>query len=380
MEKLRFEFILLPSNDGKSNIYAINSITTMENKTFAIPEELRSASYHTGIIKTNTFAKVKKSLVKRYQIRRVWITLTEELKNIYIDEDGNVQFNDQFLEELSQEELIPIQKKEETHTLEKLLTKLIKSSAPENRPQNLKNIAERFVLEKFTNRNMNANKWINTFERECIRFDIETDEEKIEMLRLFMDKSCADWYSSMMIKLTIDAEWSIWKNKFCESFASKGWSPVTNALFYKYKEGSLLDYAIRKEKLLLEMRESIDIGTMVDLIAAGLPEFILNRIDRETIQDTVGLFNEVSRYEHMLNKKRYVQKNKYGNIKTNRKNEEYTPCKICEKLNKGIRFHDEEKCWFKQSDNYYENKINYNKNVNNTILDVELSDNEQKNE
>ncbi|CAH2096772.1 unnamed protein product [Euphydryas editha] len=40
--------------------------------------------------------------------------------------------------------------------------------------------------------------------------------------RLFIDKSCADWYSSMIIKLTVKSERSTWKNKFCESFANNG--------------------------------------------------------------------------------------------------------------------------------------------------------------
>ena len=48
------------------------------------------------------------------------------------------------------------------------------------------------------------------------------DEKKIEILRLFMDKSCADWYSSMIIKLTLNSDWTIWKNKLCESFAKAG--------------------------------------------------------------------------------------------------------------------------------------------------------------
>lgn len=91
----------------------------------------------------------------------------------------------------------------------------------------------------------------------------------------------------MIMKLTMNSEWSIWKSKFCETFANKGWNPVTYALSFKYKDGSLLDYAMRKEKLLLDMRRSIDPSTSIDLIAADLPEYILNRIDREILKDTI---------------------------------------------------------------------------------------------
>lgn len=194
-----------------------------------------------------------------------------------------------------------------------------------------------------------------------------------------MDKTCLDWYSSMIIKLTMDSEWSTWKNKFCESFANKGWNPVTYALLFRYKDGSLLDYAMRKEKLLLDMRRSIDTGTLIDLIASGLPEFILNKIDREGLQDTVDVFNEVSKYEHMVNKKSFLSKRKFGNARPNGKTEDQNPCNICEKLNKGPRYHTEAACWFrtKQDERFKKNIV---KHVNNSVIEAELNEHDQKNE
>lgn len=192
-----------------------------------------------------------------------------------------------------------------------------------------------------------------------------------------MDKSCGDWYSSMIIKLTMNSEWSEWRKKFCESFANKGWNPVTYAINYKYKDGSLIDYAMRKEKLLLDMRQTMDTGSLVDLIAAGLPEFILNKIDRESLKDTVDLFNEVSRYEHMVNKtKTYLQKKKEN--RRNSADEEKKACEYCKKLNKGIRYHPESKCWFKIKQE--EREKNGVKHVNNSEIEAELNDSDQKNE
>lgn len=380
MEKLRFEFTVSPGSDGKSNVLTITSVTTSDEKVYAIPETLQAAGHHREIIKTSAYSKIKNSLTKRYQTRRVWISLTEEMKQIYFDEDGNLQFGDQFLEEINLEKATAVSGKG-IDSFEKLFGKLLENTQ-ELKQQNLKYIAEKFVIEKFTSKSPNAKLWIDIFEKECLRFDVTTDEKKIELLRLFMDKSCVDWYSSMLIKLTIDSEWSTWKNKFCESFANKGWNPVTYALLFKYKEGSLLDYAIRKEKLLLDMRRSIDTGTLVDLIAAGFPEFILNKIDREALKDTVDLFNEVSKYEHMVNKKNILPIKKFGDVslmKTNDRNEEKKPCKICEKLNKFNRFHPEALCWFRTKE---VNKVNKNfiKHVNNSVIEAELNETDQKNE
>lgn len=380
MEKLRFEFTVSPGSDGKSNVLTITSVTTSDEKVYAIPETLQAAGHHREIIKTSAYSKIKNSLTKRYQTRRVWISLTEEMKQIYFDEDGNLQFGDQFLEEINLEKATAVSGKG-IDSFEKLFGKLLENTQ-ELKQQNLKYIAEKFVIEKFTSKSPNAKLWIDIFEKECLRFDVTTDEKKIELLRLFMDKSCVDWYSSMLIKLTIDSEWSTWKNKFCESFANKGWNPVTYALLFKYKEGSLLDYAIRKEKLLLDMRRSIDTGTLVDLIAAGFPEFILNKIDREALKDTVDLFNEVSKYEHMVNKKNILPIKKFGDVslmKINDRNEEKKPCKICEKLNKFNRFHPEALCWFRTKE---VNKVNKNfiKHVNNSVIEAELNETDQKNE
>ncbi|ESN91473.1 hypothetical protein HELRODRAFT_165511 [Helobdella robusta] len=288
MDQLRFEFAVLPASDGKSNVYCATSITTRDEKVFAIPEELQSASLHKELIKTAAYNKIKNSLKKRHQTRKIWITMTNELSNVYIDEDGNLQFGDQYLEEIEQKQASGNLGKN-TDSLEKLFTKFIESSQGLKK-QNLKYIAEKFIIERFTSKNTNPSQWIDVFEKECLRFDITEDEKKIEILRLFMDKSCADWYSSMIIKLTLNSEWSIWKNKFCESFANQGWNQVTYALLFKYKDGSLVDYAIKKEKLLLDMRTSIDTGTLVDLIAAGLPGFVLEKINRQSMEDTVDLF------------------------------------------------------------------------------------------
>lgn len=377
MDKLRFEFTLLPGSDGKSNILSLTSITTSDNKVYSIPEELQAISYHKEILKTAAYNKVKNSLKKRYQVRRVWITMIDELNKIYIDEDDNLQFENQYLEEINQEKN-SVAYQTETGTLEKLFEKFVQNTQ-EAKEQNLTKIAEKFVIEKFTSKHSNANQWIDIFESECKRFDVTEDEKKIEILRLFLDKACVDWYSSMVIKLTMNSEWSTWKNKFCKSFANKGWNPVRYALFFKYKDGSLLDYAMRKEKLLLDMRRTIDTDTLVDLVAAGLPEFILNRINRETLKDTVDLFNEVSKYEHLVNKKSYMPIMKNENMRTNNRNEEKYVCKICEKLNKGSRYHPESTCWFRAKEDE-KLKKNFIKHVNNSVIEAELNETNQKNE
>lgn len=76
--------------------------------------------------------------------------------------------------------------------LNKILEKLVENTQKKEDQQNFKHIAEKFMIEKFTSRNSNSEQWMETFEKECTRFEIVKDEVKIEILRLFLDKSCVD--------------------------------------------------------------------------------------------------------------------------------------------------------------------------------------------
>lgn len=52
---------------------------------------------------------------------------------------------------------------------------------------------------------------------------------------------------------------------------------------------------------------------MLEFIATGLPKLLLNKIDREPIEDRVSLFKEVIKYELIINKKKLCPKEKILN-------------------------------------------------------------------
>lgn len=72
--------------------------------------------------------------------------------------------------------------------------------------------------------------------------------------------------------------------------------------------------------------------------------------------------------------KKNTTKNKDGKSDYKRKIEEKRPCKTCENLNKGVRYHPEEACWFKTKEG---EKDKIRKVNNNSIIEVELN-NEKK--
>lgn len=375
MEKLRFDFCVKTSADGKSNIICITSIGTSDGKTYGIPAEYQPANLHKIITNTSNFAKIRKTLNKRHQTRKIWITLTDEISAVYLDEEQNIQFQDFYLEEINENINDSKSLTESSNkTLEKLLETLLEEKQRKSETQNLGKIAKDFVLEKFTGKNANAHQWIKDFNKECERFHIDEDRKKIEILKQFLEYSSVNWYSCMLIKFTIESEWNKWEKSFCETFGNKGWSPIRYALGFKYQTGSLLEYALKKEKLLLEVRKTIDTGTLIDLIAAGLPNYLSDKIDRETLEQTEDLYNEIGKLEHLVMKNKYEKKNyTHSDIKT-KKNEEKKPCQICANEKKGKRFHPEENCWFNVKNQKY-----VVKSVNNSELEVELNEENQKN-
>lgn len=327
MSKLKFSFEVKPTEDGKSNFIALTLIQTEEDKTFSIPEVFQSTSLHKEISSSNNFARVKNTLKKRYQRRSVWITLTEDMKKAYYDDDGNIIFQDEYLEEIKVKNPDVDLISDENNSMVKILRQL-EEGREKNKKQNVRKIAERFVLEKFDGKsNVNAYQWMEFFEKECTRFDIDKDEEKVEIFRIFLDKSCLEWYNSMILKFTLQSEWSEWKRTFCHTFERKGWSAGRYALAFKYQTGSLLDYAIRKERLMLEVSRTIDPGTLIQIIAAGLPTFITDRINKEDIFETRELFNEIDKLEHLVTKNEPMKEKHGRNLKMDRKQK----CSMCEK-------------------------------------------------
>lgn len=364
MEKLRFEFVVAASEkDPKSNTLYITSITTVEGEKYELPEEYRNIAHHSELRKTDLYNKVKLNM-RRHDKRIGWVQLTEELESVYSDEMGNIQFKGQLLNIASEGD------KNQDSTLNRLLEQLVTSNKKKDNEINLKKITEKFILEKYAHKTTNTQQWMIMFEKECVRFEIGDDNIKIETLRLFLDKSCIDWYQATLSQLEINDNWSEWKKRFLETFADKGWNSWRYAFAFRYREGALIDYATKKERLLLDVNKKMDQASLVAIIIAGIPDFIADKIDQDEVKDSTSLFNEIRKYESLTKKnpKDYKLNNK-------KKMFEKKPCSTCETLGKGARYHPEEKCWFREQ----ENRKNKSGIIGNTsVLEVELN-NQEKN-
>ncbi|KAK9871678.1 hypothetical protein WA026_014126 [Henosepilachna vigintioctopunctata] len=147
-----------------------------------------------------------------------------------------------------------------------------------------------FVLDEY-NGSQNAEEWINIFEKECDRLRVDLDVSKIQILRLFLEENAVEWYKATLSKFSINGTWNQWSQLFLDTYAGKNWSQVFHAFNYRYIRGSLLDYALKKERLLLETDAKITETTRINLIACGLPSYVYNKFN---IKENKQIFRTIS--------------------------------------------------------------------------------------
>lgn len=132
--KLKFEFKAVASpKDKETTVIAITSIVTEEGERYVIPEGLTYINFHKKLQETKAFKKVKGTLEKRHDEVKIWITLSEDLEKIYLDDEGNIQFGEKYLKQVPQENIL--EKREEE--------------------RNLSHIADQFILGKFNYKTSN---------------------------------------------------------------------------------------------------------------------------------------------------------------------------------------------------------------------------------
>ncbi|CAH2108069.1 unnamed protein product [Euphydryas editha] len=90
---------------------------------------------------------IKATLQRRHQKRQVSISLTQELRDTYVDEDGNMQFKGYLLEEIT----LKTQQVFTNETSPETLTKILENYAElkkESKQYNLRNLSEKIMDKK----------------------------------------------------------------------------------------------------------------------------------------------------------------------------------------------------------------------------------------
>uniref|UniRef100_T1HT13 RNA-directed DNA polymerase n=1 Tax=Rhodnius prolixus TaxID=13249 RepID=T1HT13_RHOPR len=290
--RIRFEV----GEERNNVVIRVASIRLMsEDTTYVFPTHLQHSDLHEELFSIGTVKNVCKALIKVGQFRNIMVTLPSEIVPLYLDDNLNFVFRSTYLEELSMEQTlisgkkIPITAVENQTELIKIIEKLTtKLDAKENKQVDLTHIHKQFILQKFQGKE-NAIEWITLFEKECNRCEVTTDHTKIQILRLFLEQNAVEWYSSTLCKLTLTGEWKDWRESFIQTYGDKSWRSVHYAYTFRFIKGSLLDYALKKERLLLETEPKMSDRSRINHIVVGLPLYIQDRLDKEEIQATESL-------------------------------------------------------------------------------------------
>uniref|UniRef100_A0A6P7GJP1 Uncharacterized protein LOC114343259 n=1 Tax=Diabrotica virgifera virgifera TaxID=50390 RepID=A0A6P7GJP1_DIAVI len=350
---------------GEENSLEVVKLTTIrllsDDITYFFPTNLQNLKHHKDLFDTSSTVKMaSKALTKVGQYRNITITLNPEIVTLYLDEDCNFVFKNCYLEELVENSTLintPVSLEATDKTkvdLIRLIDKLSnKLETKVNRGLDISQIQSQFVLNKFQGKE-NARQWMSNFENECERHEIVIDEAKIQILRLFLEHNAIEWYSSTLCKLTMHGAWSEWQNNsFLETYGDKSWRTVYLAYTYKYINGSFLDYALKKERMLLETEPSMSDQSRINHIVVGLPLDIQDRLDKETINTTEQLMNQLRRYTSIFprfkkRQGRFLSVTNETDIRLNesrnQKSIEKRPCSNCEARGYPGRFHPVEIC------------------------------------
>lgn len=377
MSEKKFEVYLVAEGVDKSTFVNLKRIRVLgEENWFRFPAEVQKISaHHTALASLPSIKSALNVIKNRGQFRNVKVTCPDTTVKLYMDTDENFVFNGLMLEEIpaGSSALPPDPKVAE---LASCISKLA------THPESVKEILKHFLVEKFSPKNRNVEAWCTLFEQESSRFSL-VGQKQIEVFKSCLDPSMNDWFAVSQRKLALTADWKDWKELLLSSFSDSSWKPIRHAFNFRYIGGSYIDYAIKKERLLLELDRALPDLVILDLIVVGLPHSIQNSLNRNTVTSIKVLHNKLKKFEsedkesqlkskpfrENFNKKKsddnqeFVQMNKNFNV--NRK-----PCSIC--LKKGAnRFHSENVCWNKE-------KI-VSKTVNSTEMESSSFEEESKN-
>ncbi|XP_025831298.1 uncharacterized protein LOC112904720 [Agrilus planipennis] len=280
--------------------------------------------------------------------------MDDEIRNTYFDDSNNVCFK-----ELPLEEYVPLaptgSRVVEPSQLEledriKRLERQLKLNATPDGIE-LQQIEKKFVLEKFDRKQNNPTEWLHRFEEECNRNQIITDSLKIQALNFYLIGPAKDWYDTIIRKIGLFASWTSWKDSFLNVFVDKGWSIVKKAFNFKFLGGSLVDYALAKEKLCLDVEPNGSEISRINLIVVGLPSEAQEKLDRELITSLDELYTELRKLEGTFQRKKTENPSRprlndthtamlNKRLESQPKNEsQRKPCSFCASLGFKNRYH-----------------------------------------
>ena len=323
MEDIKVKFCLSSEAWENKTTVMVKTIEILgREEIFSFPIESQPIQKHTELTKLSIIKGAVKSLNTRGKIRNITITLKKELQKSYFDEEGNVVFGDYYLE------AIYFSPQPTTNTPLPTIENPIRS------------ISNNMMLEKFSSKNQNAKSWLNLFLLECQRLKLN-EKQYPESLKLYLEGPALDWFSSLYKNCSMNKPWDYWETSFLSTFGEKSWSEIDYAYSFHWLNGPLLDFALKKINLLIDVDPDLSISSQINFIVLALPKFVRSRINKKEIVTIENLMSSLRQLDPISNNNTHVSKYEFD---INRQKRSFIPCQICEKAGYTNRFHSESVC------------------------------------
>lgn len=100
--KVKFHFASEAGRNGKSTVVKVKTIHKLvQPEVFAFPITKQTSTQHVKLFNNSIVKNVVKSLKTRNKVRNIVLTLADELQTVYLDEEENIVFHDEYFEEVS---------------------------------------------------------------------------------------------------------------------------------------------------------------------------------------------------------------------------------------------------------------------------------------
>lgn len=355
-------------------------ISSVDRQWYKIPVELQPYEKHEELMKTPS----AKGIIPTIEGPRVFHVLARD--NIlveYLDEEENFRFKDKYLVPDTKNELNVFlgnnPDDEDKRRLEKKIDEMEKQLQAVQTKKNhwkLRDIEKKLIIEKFKGK-QGPEDWLERFENECERNEINDGETTIEALFYFVEDAAKDWYMVARKQLK-DLPWIKWKEAMINNFENRTWQSAKTAFGYRYLKGTYTEYAFRKQRMCIEECPDVTESALIILIIMGLPTNITNRIDRSNIKSMSDLTKKLAGFpsENLTEKDNEKDKNKLfkpfqGSRFNQKQNEPNRECTICAKAGFAGRLHKESNCW-------HRNKNSKQANLYEEMAKEEEQTNEEK--
>ncbi|KAL3285456.1 hypothetical protein HHI36_024262 [Cryptolaemus montrouzieri] len=154
--RANFHF-LADALDAKTTVVRVLTIQSEGDDTvFRFPREQQLKEHHPALFRTTIVKNVIKGLKIRGKFRNIRITLADELQQEHLDEEGNVCFHDQYLDEV-QGHVNP----------NPTAPQISCTNLDTNKP--IHSVVKNLILEKFNGKNQNAKTFLSILVKECER-------------------------------------------------------------------------------------------------------------------------------------------------------------------------------------------------------------------